>query len=176
MAIVGSITIIDYVGIYGSKAAKGFSAFNISLIKYLRFHDLFQSPISMKGHFISAYISLNMNYNPGPVFCLLLGASSVCAWPITGQVTSVNWSVFGWAWSELTPSKRQNMGPGGCQGTGIEKLSLNVWLKTAILYGNMVLPSLHLSKHDSHDYKIGNIFKWHLIQYWDASTIIGHTL
>ena len=34
---------------------------------------------------------------PGPVFCLLLGVSSGCAWPITGQVTSVTWPVIGWA-------------------------------------------------------------------------------
>ena len=33
----------------------------------------------------------------GPVFCLLLGVSSDCAWPITGQVTSVTWPVIGWA-------------------------------------------------------------------------------
>ena len=33
----------------------------------------------------------------GPVFCLLLGASSGCARPITGQVTWVTWPVIGWA-------------------------------------------------------------------------------
>ena len=33
----------------------------------------------------------------GTVFCILLGVSSGCAWPITGQVTSVTWSVIGWA-------------------------------------------------------------------------------
>ena len=33
----------------------------------------------------------------GPVFCLLLGVSSGCAQPITGQVTSVTWPVIGWA-------------------------------------------------------------------------------
>ena len=33
----------------------------------------------------------------GPVFCLLLGVSSGCARPITGQVTSVTWPVIGWA-------------------------------------------------------------------------------
>ena len=48
---------------------------------------------------------------PGPVFCLLLGVSSDCAQPITGQVTSVTWPVIGWAQSELTPSKRQKTGP-----------------------------------------------------------------
>ena len=32
---------------------------------------------------------------PVPVFCLLLGVSSGCAWPITGQVTSVSWPVIG---------------------------------------------------------------------------------
>ena len=47
----------------------------------------------------------------GPVFCLLLGVSSGCARPITGQVTSVTWPVIGWAYSELTPSKRQKTGP-----------------------------------------------------------------
>ena len=34
---------------------------------------------------------------PEPVFRLLLGVSSGCAWPITGQVTSVTWPVIGWA-------------------------------------------------------------------------------
>ena len=29
----------------------------------------------------------------GPVFCLLLGVSSGCAWPITGQLTAVTWPV-----------------------------------------------------------------------------------
>ena len=33
----------------------------------------------------------------GPVFCLLLGVSSGCAQPVTGQVTSVTWPVIGWA-------------------------------------------------------------------------------
>ena len=32
----------------------------------------------------------------GPVFCLLLGVSSGCARPITGQVTAVTWPVIGW--------------------------------------------------------------------------------
>ena len=34
---------------------------------------------------------------PGPVFCLLLTVGSGCAWPITGQVTSVTCHVIGWA-------------------------------------------------------------------------------
>ena len=33
----------------------------------------------------------------GPVFCLLLGVSFGCAWPIAGHVTSVTWPVVGWA-------------------------------------------------------------------------------
>ena len=37
------------------------------------------------------------NVSPGPVFCLLLGVSSGCAQPITGQVTEVTWPVIGWA-------------------------------------------------------------------------------
>ena len=49
---------------------------------------------------------------PGPIFCLLLGVSSGCPRPITGQVTEVTWPVIGWAQSELTPSKRQKTGPG----------------------------------------------------------------
>ena len=48
----------------------------------------------------------------GPVFCLLLGVSSDCALPVTGQVTSVTWPVIGWVQSELTPSKGQKTGPG----------------------------------------------------------------
>ena len=31
----------------------------------------------------------------GPIFCLLLGVSTGCAQPITGQVTSVTWPVIG---------------------------------------------------------------------------------
>ena len=38
----------------------------------------------------------------GPVFCLLIGVSSGCAQPITGQVTSVTWPVIGWAYYELS--------------------------------------------------------------------------
>ena len=41
------------------------------------------------------WFSITM-YCTGPVFCLLLGVSSGCAWPITGQVTSVTWPVIGW--------------------------------------------------------------------------------
>ena len=51
--------------------------------------------------------------NPsGPVFCLLLWVSSDYAQPITGQVTDVTCPVIGRAQPELTPSKRQNTGPG----------------------------------------------------------------
>ena len=49
---------------------------------------------------------------PGPVFCLLLWVSSDSAQPITGQVTEVTCPVIGRAQPELTPSKRQNTGPG----------------------------------------------------------------
>ena len=47
-----------------------------------------------------------------PVFYLLLGISSDYARPITGQVTEVTCPVIGQAQPELTPSKRQKMGPG----------------------------------------------------------------
>ena len=47
----------------------------------------------------------------GPVFCLFLGVSSDYAQPITGQVTEVTCPVIGRAQPELTPSKRQKMGP-----------------------------------------------------------------
>ena len=47
----------------------------------------------------------------GPVFCILLGVSSACAQPITGQVTEVTCPVIGRAQPELTPSKRQKVGP-----------------------------------------------------------------
>ena len=47
---------------------------------------------------------------PRARFCLLLGVSSGCAWPIAGQVTSVAWPVIGWAQTELTLRKRQKMG------------------------------------------------------------------
>ena len=49
---------------------------------------------------------------PGPVFSLLLRVSSDYAQPITGQVTEVTCPVIGRAQPELTPSKRQKMGPG----------------------------------------------------------------
>ena len=48
---------------------------------------------------------------PRAHFCLLLGVSSGCVWPIAGQVTSVAWPVIGWAQTELTLRKRQKMGP-----------------------------------------------------------------
>ena len=48
----------------------------------------------------------------GPVFCLLLRVSSDYAQPITGQVTEVACPVIGGAQPELTPSKRQETGPG----------------------------------------------------------------
>ena len=63
-------------------------------------------------------LSLNHSYwlmtllLSGPVFCLLLRLSSDYAQPITGQVTEVTCPVIGRAQPELTPSKRQKMGPG----------------------------------------------------------------
>ena len=44
---------------------------------------------------------------PRPIFCLLLRISPICAQPITWQVTSVAWPVIGWAYYDLTLSKRQ---------------------------------------------------------------------
>ena len=41
--------------------------------------------------------TIDFFFQPGPFFCLLLGISSGCAWPITRQVTSVTWPVTGWA-------------------------------------------------------------------------------
>ena len=55
---------------------------------------------------------LSGNIGPGTIFCLLLGVSSDYAKPITGQVTEVTCPVIGRAQPELTPSKRQKMGPG----------------------------------------------------------------
>ena len=49
----------------------------------------------------------------GPIFCLLLRVSSDYAKLITGQVTEVTCLVIGRAQPELTPSKRQKMGPEG---------------------------------------------------------------
>ena len=49
--------------------------------------------------------------NPGPVFCLLLGVSSVYAQAITGQVTEVTYPVIGRAQPELTRNKKQKTGP-----------------------------------------------------------------
>ena len=51
-------------------------------------------------------------FHPGPIFCLLLRVSSDYVLPITGQVTEVTCPVIGQAQPELTPSKRQKMGPG----------------------------------------------------------------
>ena len=56
-------------------------------------------------------ICLYITREPGPVFYLLLRVSSDYAQPITGQVTEVTCPVIGWAQPELTPSKRQKMGP-----------------------------------------------------------------
>ena len=63
----------------------------------------------------------------GPVFCLLLGVSSDCAQPITGQVTKVTCPVIGWAQPELTLSKRQKTGPGHASVTGCFFFSTNHW-------------------------------------------------
>ena len=57
------------------------------------------------------YFLLCSSWWSGPIFCLLLGVSSGCARPITGQVTSVTWPVIGWVKSELSPSKRQKSFP-----------------------------------------------------------------
>ena len=67
---------------------------------------LFPNILSVK----SALIWVNIG--SGPIFCLLLGVSSDCAQPITGQVTEVTCPVIGRAQPELTPSKRQKTGPG----------------------------------------------------------------
>ena len=48
----------------------------------------------------------------GSISCLLLGISSGYAQPITGQVPEVTSPLIGWAQLELTPSKKQKMGPG----------------------------------------------------------------
>ena len=40
-------------------------------------------------------VPLRIYASPGSVFCLLLGVSPGCAFPITGQVTSVTWPVIG---------------------------------------------------------------------------------
>ena len=58
----------------------------------------------------------------GPVFCLLLGASSDCAQPITGQVTEVTCPVIGQAQPELTLIKRQKTGPGFDNGLASKRL------------------------------------------------------
>ena len=58
------------------------------------------------------WYALDTLVNTGPVFCLLLGVCSDYAQPITGQVTEVTCPVIGQAQPELTPSKRQKMGPG----------------------------------------------------------------
>ena len=47
----------------------------------------------------------------GTIFCFLLGVSSGCAQPITGQVTEITCPVIGQAQPELTRSKRQIMAP-----------------------------------------------------------------
>ena len=65
-------------------------------------------------HFVRRFRQspLDSHYKcPGPIFCPLLGAISVHAQPITGQVTEVTCPVIGRAQPELTPSKRQKMGP-----------------------------------------------------------------
>ena len=54
-----------------------------------------------------------VNNSPGAVFCLLPRVRWDDAQPITGQVTEVTCPVIGQAQLELTPSKRQKMGPHG---------------------------------------------------------------
>ena len=66
------------------------------------------------------------NVDPGPIFCLLLGVSSDYAQPITGQVTEVTCPVIGRAQPELTPSKRQKMGPDLCGHMASLGLNVNI--------------------------------------------------
>ena len=56
-------------------------------------------------------LKLVLLQTPRPVFCLLLRVSSDYAQPITDQVTEVTCPVIGRAQPELTPSRRQKMGP-----------------------------------------------------------------
>ena len=69
--------------------------------------DPYWFPVSMK-----LTISWLMTTRAEPIFCLLLRVSSDYAQPITGQVTEVTCPVIGRAQPELTPSKRQKIGPG----------------------------------------------------------------
>ena len=62
--------------------------------------DLFKKKPDIKHH-------NNTLIESGPIFCLFLRVSSVCAQPITGQATEVTCPAIGQAQSELTPSKRQ---------------------------------------------------------------------
>ena len=55
---------------------------------------LFQEQVEYLGRLVSYE---GVAVRPGPIFCLLLGVSSGCARPITGQVTLVTWPVIGWA-------------------------------------------------------------------------------
>ena len=80
--------------------------------------------------YMSIYMSV-VSSRSGPVFCLLLRISSGCARPITGQVT------------ELTPSKRQKMGP----GLG-SKLNKFLWL-TMLWWQMSVKQRAHKIKHNS---------------------------
>ena len=72
---------------------------NISCVTGSSWHQLDFS-VSDKSQHKLHQIWLISEFNlfkPGPVFCLLLGVSSGYARPNTGQVTSVTWSVIGWA-------------------------------------------------------------------------------
>ena len=65
--------------------------YGVSVVKIWETMD----PIIMAPHCITRLRWVDVS--PGPVFCLLLGVSSGCARPITGQVTSVTWPVIGQA-------------------------------------------------------------------------------
>ena len=78
--------------------------------------------------------------NTGPVFCLLLWVSSDYAQPITGQVTKVTCPVIGRAQPELTPSKRQKMGPGA------DVVFLPRWLKGQVFNIWWVIMHLFVSE------------------------------
>ena len=57
----------------------------------------YRNEIEINGKSIPYLLISWLLVSQGPGFCLLHGVISGCAWPITGQVTSVTWPEIGWA-------------------------------------------------------------------------------
>ena len=98
----------------------------------------------------------------GPVFCILLGVSSDCAQPITGQVTEVTCPVIGRAQPELIPTKRQKTDPGLSSKTERRRLlRSDVRLSLQFDHHDVINLRLHLQTLMSMRWLL-RLYPWHI--------------